>query len=585
MPQPQLAVYVPISVIFPDIRADFKTLRSVLQSLSRTDTLVWCARLSLALSDLATEPIKRQKFCMEHFLSPEEITRAFAFAQKEESAEKRVILFFRGQLLELMRWVAVYCQDLPGDGETFNDSEVRRRFSQAALICSDISKTAVWGTDSVDDTALSLLQGNAPDLSRKAAEATATTDLLVCLGRGWTLFRDYLPKYCSFFDEEFRFSTGLSIQQYFACLSMVLAHSVRPAGKADFSYNTVLQRTPYNDVFQQYMTLESQTPEELRCRLLHRSPKDLASLEEAPPYDKRPLLDRPILRTHHGLAIILDPLFFGESAVAGPLFHVIRANPAKANELFAAFGYAFEDYVNDILGRMFPTSATLANRLLTNEEIIEYGGSELEVDACINDVAKVVLFETKAVWMQEEKVLTDDPQAYTRYLRDKYVKSKGLGQLARIISALSDPRQARINSKFDGAELVYPVMIVNDRFLPTPFFGRFLRREFQACLKPDRVLPSQPMKKGRLTVTPPIVVDVDTLEGLKSSIRYHGFLDLLEDYLRECSDGATPLRNFIVSSSKYKEHFHPRQSVGAEILDALKTTAHEVFPEADLGQL
>ena len=488
MPEPQLAVYVPISAVFSDIKPDFKTLRSLLQSLSRTEALFWCARLNLVLSDLTIAAIERQKFCMERFLSPEEIKRAFAFAQKEESAEKRVIVFFRGQLLELMRWVALYCQDLPGDGETFNEPEVRCRFSQAALICSDISRTAVWGTDSVDATALSLLQGNAPDLSRKATEATATTDLFVCLGRGLTLFQDYLPKYYSSFDEEFRCSTGLSIKQYFACFSMVLADSGRPADEAGFPCRTVLQRTPYKDVFQQYMALESQTPEELRRRLLHKFPKDLGSLEEAPPYNKRPLLDRPILRTEGGRAIILDPLFFGESAIAGPLFHVLRTHNSKARALFGAFGYAFQDYVNEILRRMFPTSAMLADRLLTKEIIVEYGGSELEVDACINDVEKVVLFETKAVWMQEEKVLTDDHEVYMAHLRGKYVAPKGAGQLARMICALSDPRQSKANDKFRGAKLIYPVMIVHDRFVPTPFLGRFLRPEFEACLKPDDVL-------------------------------------------------------------------------------------------------
>ena len=40
----------------------------------------------------------------------------------------RVVVFFRGQLLEMMRRAAQHCQNLPGDGETFNDEQVRDRF-------------------------------------------------------------------------------------------------------------------------------------------------------------------------------------------------------------------------------------------------------------------------------------------------------------------------------------------------------------------------------------------------------------------------------------------------------------------------
>ena len=575
----QLAIYVPVSAVFPEVTPNLETLRSLLQGISRTDALVWCARLNLAVCDREKKPFDRQKLCMERFLSTEEIRRVFDFARKEESDEKRVMVFCRGQLLELMRWVAICCENLPGDGETFNDPEARRRYVQAALICSEILNTSIWGSD-VAGTASALWQGEAPDLSRKAAEATATVDLYTCLGRGWTLFRDYLPRYYPSFDEEFRCSTGLSIEQYFACLAMVLADSARPAHNAGFSYTTVLQRNPYNDVFQRYMSLQSQTPAELRAGLGRDFPDDLASLEEVPPYNKRPLLDKPILRTDGGLAVILDPVFFGESAHAGPLFHVRRPKKAKDRKPFEAFGQAFEDYVNDILGRMFPTSPMLAKRLLTGKE--EIG---LPLDACINDIGKVVLIETKSIWMQEEKVLTHSHEDYKAFLRKKYVEPRGVGQLTRAISTLSDPRRSKANDKLKDVRLVYPVMIVRDQLVPTPFFGRFMQSEFVQSLSPDEILPSRRVKKGHLTVTPLVIIDVETLEGLQSLVKYHGFLDLLDDYLEGGLDGITTLGNFIARSQKYEQHFNPKLSIGAKAIEALKSTAREVFPKADLSQL
>jgi hypothetical protein len=44
------------------------------------------------------------------------------------------VVFFRGQLLEMMQRAAQHCQNLPGDGETFNDEQVRDRFFRSVLI-------------------------------------------------------------------------------------------------------------------------------------------------------------------------------------------------------------------------------------------------------------------------------------------------------------------------------------------------------------------------------------------------------------------------------------------------------------------
>lgn len=435
-----MAVYVPISAVFPGVAPDFETLRSLLMGLSRTETLVWCARLNVSLSNRETDHIAGQSFFIKNFLSRNEIDRVVAFTEREQSPTTQVIVFSRGQVLELIRWVALYCQDLPGDGKTFDDLEVRRGFSQAALICSDQLDKTIWGQSPPMDTVSLLSRGDAPGLSRKSVEATATIDPVECLGRGWTLFRDYLPNRRSSFNHEFELATGLSIEQYFACLAIVLSGSMREARNAGYSYKTVLQNTPGNELFQKYMALESQTPEELKSALECGFPTGIKSFDESPPFSKRPLRDKPILRTNTGLAIIIDPLFFGDSAIAGPLFHVLGTGTAKAQDLFSSFGLAFEDYANDILGRMFRTSPLLANRLLTNQRIIECGGKTLEVDACIDDVQKLALIESKALWVKEEPLLSNDPRAYFDHLSKKYVEKEGIQQLADRVSALANDR-------------------------------------------------------------------------------------------------------------------------------------------------
>ena len=49
-------------------------------------------------------------------------------------------MFFRGQILELMRWAVRCCPIIPDDGTGLNDPAERTRLLQAALIASTL-----WG--------------------------------------------------------------------------------------------------------------------------------------------------------------------------------------------------------------------------------------------------------------------------------------------------------------------------------------------------------------------------------------------------------------------------------------------------------
>src|SRR5713226_7427037 len=141
----QTRAYIPLSAIFPDIHNDFETFKSLLQGLSRTDTLFWCARLNLVISNPDADHIMGQEFALKQFLTADEINTINNFARRNGGAQKNIV-FFRGQLLELVRWAVLYCHDHPGDGTTFDDPEVRQEFVQAALIAGDIWAKRVFGS-------------------------------------------------------------------------------------------------------------------------------------------------------------------------------------------------------------------------------------------------------------------------------------------------------------------------------------------------------------------------------------------------------------------------------------------------------
>ena len=183
-----VSVYVPISVVFPHINSEIKTFRSILAGLSRTDTLFWCARLNLVLSTkFDVDSIERQKFGLNQFFSRSEIRAISDFIVSNGGIE-RVKVFFRGQLLELFRWVALYCIDHPGDGDTYEDPDVRRKFGQAALIASDIWNKRVFEDKFSLEGGIELARKRALGPIRQSMEATKSSqELAQTLGRGWTL--------------------------------------------------------------------------------------------------------------------------------------------------------------------------------------------------------------------------------------------------------------------------------------------------------------------------------------------------------------------------------------------------------------
>lgn len=600
-----MGVFIPVSEVFPDIESNLETLKNLLACLSRTDTLFWCARLNNVLSSSSEiDHVTRQQFGLSQFLSDKEIAAVNDFVKRRGSPH-RVTIFFRGQILELFRWAILYSHDHSGDGTTFEDPDVRKTFAKAALIASDIWARRVFGNRFSLSGGVASARKRALGAIRKSIEATATApDLSKTLGRGWALFSEYFPRFYPDFEGEFEASFGLSLEQYYVCLSAIITSFMNPhakkIGTGIFDANTLGQSTPYEEILQRYLANESQTPDEMKNTLWGKGDIEFRNFDDLPPYDYRPLRERPILRVEDGRAIILDPFFYAEKASVGPLFHILKENVSgnKSNEIFAAFGKAFENYACDILRRMFPDiPSALTQRLRCNIKLCEKNrsGDEIEIDAYLNDVTEIVLFEMKAVWIREDEILSDDHESYLQHLREKYGisadgsgkrKTKGIGQLARLLKVMSTEEFLMRSNQFSRTKLIFPVLLVYDPFLHAPVYGNFLASEFKAYLEPDAELRSGELLKSRFRIVPLIIMTVEDLENLESSLEHFGLRDLLANYSVSCVDRLVSLHNYIASSGYGKKMYHNRWLAG-KTLELLDKTKKAVFalPKGDAGNM
>jgi hypothetical protein len=383
------------------------------------------------------------------------------------------------------------------------------------------------------------------------------------LGRGWLLFTKHLPARYPAFPARFLEATGLTVEQYIVITAGLTAFTKADADPlAMFSASNMAGESSYKELASRYLALESQDADTLARGLWGRTFTERGY---------RALRERPLLAGLDDRMAIADPIFLSEKISVGPLFHVIaQTKGKKANEVFGAFGYAFEDYAGDILDRMYPSRPGLVSRFTRNVKI-----DDLEIDALLSGTADVVLFEMKAAWLREDAVLDDAPERLMDNLRALYGVSnrkgdrpKGVAQLTRLINEILAKPNASWSEQFAHANVFYPVLLVHDVNLTSPAFGHRLNDEFQKLLdKPP---------KGR-RVAPLIVMTIDDLEKLESSVGNFALRDLLAAYDSAEPERLQNLHNFAVRSS-FASGLVPNQSLIDTSNKVIDYALRDLFP-------
>jgi hypothetical protein len=569
-----------VSELFPGAKSDFQTFKSLLSGLNRTQTLNLCAGLNILVS-LAKdgENWAKQQAFIRNFLTPKERNTLANWISAQVSQEKdiqRVHLIYRGQLLELLRWVVLLCPDDSEAETTFTNPEARSRFMQAALIAGSLWEDRVFRGKFSLNTNLTITHERELETLigslRKAGEGVIKVPRLdESLGRGWLLFRDYFPDCYASFEHEFRTTAGLGVEEYYIYMAAMIGNLLNPIDLSRrvnaFNSNLLWKTTPYSEIFERHLINESQTVNGLRDALWGNV-KEINNYQEAPTYDYRPLREKPVVRTQEGHCVIVDPYFFNEKASIGPLF--LLKDREKA---FTSFGTAFEKYACDILKRMFPDISEVLTKRLSCDVRGTYDKKDLQIDACLNDMTEVVLFEMKAKWIREDKILADNDETYPQHLRDKY----STDQLARVIKLIADKKWLGTNLEFSEAKIIYPVLVVHDVLMTEPTCGAFLAAEFERFLQPESKLASGELLKGHLRVAPLTVMAVDELENLEASVEHFGFRTLLADYSQSSPDRFAPLRNFI-ASSKYKQHMYANEFNSREVFELYRKVNQALLP-------
>jgi hypothetical protein len=201
-------IFVPPEIVFPGLVADERTLVQLLLTLNRNETLIACCRANAAVSGYAGPDFKEQQERMiRDVLPPGSGGRINAFI-KEHRLRYPPPVFFRGQLLELMRWTAKHAVPGSADPAFYSGPANRETFAKAALICSMLWARRIYAQrlQPSGDADYDRMRAIGP-FRKGVEESNHAPNQAQTLGRGWLLFTKHMPERLPDFAARFQQAT------------------------------------------------------------------------------------------------------------------------------------------------------------------------------------------------------------------------------------------------------------------------------------------------------------------------------------------------------------------------------------------
>jgi hypothetical protein len=562
----QIGVFLTLEAVFPEEPPSIELLRSLLRQLNKIETVVICSRLNLIVSDHLNEGrgtwserhLRKQLLLVKQFFDPDLFPRIEAFIRRHPHCS----IFFRGQLVELIRWATLFGQEGDLNDDLVKNPTKRKIFSRALLTVNSLWEKRIYQDKFHSEGDLTARRLNLlPRFRRSISESAKGPDLTQAFVRGRTLICDRLCALDPQFSESFRNATGLSLDEYYSCLLLIVLRSLgidAPGSDPIFSHRLFNPRETINaemqSAFSRFMALWSQSAPELTTSLWQGNIEPRES--DFTTFEHRIMRTRPIFRIRDDLAIVMGPVFLAEMTSIGPLFMTGDVEKALHH-----FGYVFEAYCSELLNQIYPEAPGLVRRFRANPKGTSRLGSEVELaDAIIDCGDRTVFVETKAVWIREDK-LESSPSDYIAFLRSKYgaimmghnrEQKKGVAQLAHSVRQLAQGQWKTCARELPICEHIVPLLLVYDSLIDAPLHPWFLAREFAILLDPSNEdWIGRSIRIGRFLVSSLIVMTIDDLEALESSTEKFGMYELLKDYSAALPDRLDSLHNYIVADPKY----------------------------------
>lgn len=466
-----------------------------------------------------------------------------------------ITVFHRKQCLFILREAMRVCPDIPG----MQPTEIRESLALLSLMANDhVSDTAPQGTSPLDQI-VALMCDFIP-----VTEANELRFEMASISRIHKIVHDIAParaQESAYFDiaELFERASGLPLRTYEA-LSLavmprvlkspvdVLMHSPDYGIHINFFEQTQLS-TEQRDTF---FGLLARTPEEFRARIKERSP----SLSDFTVFKESPFLRNP------DRLVPIDITACVEKFEASVFWTIFQSLPEKQKEPFTSFwATVFEDYIDWLLSNSVDQSM---NRFYPSPHYTD-GSNEEVCDGILLAGTTAVFIECKGGFIRGDAKYGGDPLKLKTELEKKYVKPKGVFQIARSVAGALNRSARRPIEGVDlsGITTIMPLLITRDDIGDGFFVNTFLDFRFQDAkreLDLSRVI-------GPVYCTKLISMSVDVIEKLSPYLIDTRLPTILADRMMADPDLRAPFFMKPISSLSAKGSRPPHllQALNAEL--------------------
>lgn len=565
-----VGVFVPFDALEPNLPSTEATMIELVLRLDRDAALLVCGCLNGLVSGSGIRSLpERQQEAFRTIGTKGDLDLINRWHSSTRPNNEHAVIFFRGQLLELTRWLALHGSPGNGDLACFEQPVVRQTFLRAALLASELWSIRTFGDrlrdGKTDSEAIERALGS---LRKGVEDSGVAAHLGIAIARGRLLFEHFMPRRLPTFQADFAAATGMSLGDYLTCVTMLMLKACDQPKDGFLFGETYAAGTEFANQFKVFLKQTTQSPPELKAGL----EKDFVK------NGFKAIRERPILAAPGRHFVILDPVYFVDHFMLSPLFKVI-SSVKQPKGVFAAFGDAFEDYVIEILERCYPTNFGV-RRLFTRVKDRE-DNPDFEIDAVLNEGTDVVLMEIKAVFIPERSILTGSHENFLKALKAKYAvepgeqdREVGVAQLAKQIRSILLDRWHGAEIDLDQLRRIYPVLVVHDERLTSPGMGAFLNERFRECL-------------GEITRTGVRIEDLTimTIHDLETKESSEGFslTGLLADYVANSRGGVISLQNFLARHPTYRTMVRPNETLMRKSLEEMDELSQRLFPKTVCG--
>ncbi len=251
------------------------------------------------------------------------------------------------------------------------------------------------------------------------------------------------------------------------------------------------------------------------------------------------LISKPILLLDNNKILIIDPRYFIENMIEGPIFLLKQNNKNNTNDPFQDYGnscelfaYSFLNKYNDKLKLIEKPKIIFSKKIKLDKS----SSGKVLCDILIFSGSSLAIIEVKGVILSNQAIFNENPKDYLKEIIQKYLSSnderpKGLKQLKNSIDCIIKKTYItnQRNKFLNNITEIMPILLLRDDE-QVNVSADYFADKFNGLFKNQELPKTGNFKYGNLTVHSLITISINHLLMLAEINLPIDLLNLFQEY-------------------------------------------------------